>query len=268
MSNVAGPLSGWRILVTRPRDQADALATALQAAGGSAIVYPTIEVGPPPTWEAFDLALCSSHYSWAIFTSPSAVRLALQRAAQLSGGVAALSALQVAAVGAGTARALSDHGMAVAALPAGDDQRQEGLVEALAHLEAGTRILFPQAVGGRELLRDELVRRGCVVDVVPVSSTTPIQLASPPPPFDAAVFASPSALRAFVSSLGVQPLAARVVAVIGPTTAAAAADLGVRVDVTARSPSVPSLVSALVAHREQLRGEDSGSGDDKSRSGR
>ncbi|MDB4979269.1 MAG: hemD, partial [Myxococcales bacterium] len=162
-----------------------------------------------------------------------------------------LAQLRVAAVGAETARALETLGLPVALVPAASAQHQEGLVAAFASagLSAGTRVLFPQALGGRELLRDVLVARGCVVDVVAVSQTLAVATSSPPPSFDAATFASPSALRAFVERWTAAPLAAAVVAVIGPTTAAAAHALGVRVDVQPDAPHMAALARALAAHR-------------------
>jgi uroporphyrinogen III methyltransferase/synthase len=153
----------------------------------------------------------------------------------------------VAAVGTQTAKALAARGVPVAMVP--DDQRQEGLVAGFGALAAGTRVLFPQALGGRELLREALAQAGAVVDVVPVSETAPLALESPPPPFDVATFASPSALRAFVAACSVSALSNKVVAVIGPTTQEAARALGVAVDVVARTPSVAALVEALCAYR-------------------
>ena len=156
---------------------------------------------------------------------------------------------RVAAVGAETARALAALGIAVALVP--EDQRQEGLVAALASVPAGARILFPQALGGRELLPEALGARGVHVDVVPVSRTLALALPTAPPPFDVATFASPSALKAFLVGAGAGPAALRgkVVAVIGPTTEAAARAAGVAVDVIPAAPSVPALVAALVARR-------------------
>ena len=153
----------------------------------------------------------------------------------------------VAAVGTETAKALTAHGVPVALVP--DDQRQEGLVAVFGTLAAGTRILFPQTVGGRELLREALSHAGAIVDVVAVSETVALSLSNPPPAFDVATFASPSALRAFVAGQSVAALADKVVAVIGPTTRQAARTAGVTVHVEPATPSIAALVAALGAYR-------------------
>jgi uroporphyrinogen-III synthase len=245
-------LAGWRVLVTRPAEQAAPLASALRDEGAEPILYPTIEVGPPASWAAFDAtASALSSYSFIVFTSPSAARFAVGRRAQLVRDLATPGAPVVAAVGAETARALTAQGIAVKVVP--EDQRQEGLVAAFASVPAGARILFPQAVGGRELLAEALAARGVVVDVVAVSQTTPLPLEAPPPPFDVATFASPSALRAFVAGpgAGARALAGKIVAVIGPTTQAAARAAGIATDVVPATPSVAALVAALVSHRRR-----------------
>jgi uroporphyrinogen-III synthase len=237
------------VLVTRPREQVAPLADALRALGAEPVPYSTIELAPPPDWGALDRALGEADsYEWLVFTSPSAVRFTCARADERRARIP-LGVPLVAAVGAETARAAQAEGLHVTVVPDGGDQNQEGLLAALGELEPGTRVLFPQAVGGRELLRDALVARGCVVDVVPVSQTLPVPDLAPLPPFDAATFASPSALRAFVARWGAPALARVAVAVIGPTTAAAARDLGVRVDAMPEAPSMPALAAALGAHR-------------------
>lgn len=251
-SQSEGALSGWRVLVTRPVEQGAALAAALSAMGAVPVLYPTIALLPPPSWQAFDEAFARLvAYAWVVFTSPSAARFALQRHPALGAALADARAPRVAAVGRETARALADLGVPVALVP--DQQRQEGLVAAFGALPAGTRVLFPQALGGRELLAEALVSHGVDVDVVAISQTTALPLDAPPPPFDAATFASPSALRAFVAARGAAALQGKMVAVIGPTTADAARAAGIAVDVVAPSPSVAALVEALGERRARMR---------------
>jgi uroporphyrinogen-III synthase len=105
-------------------------------------------------------------------------------------------------------------------------------------------VLFPQALGGRETLAIALRARGCTVDVVPASQTVSRRDLPPPPPFDVATFASPSALRALAERHGTAALARRPVVVIGATTAAAAEALGLKA-VAAKHPRIEDVVETI-----------------------
>jgi uroporphyrinogen III methyltransferase/synthase len=253
-------LDGLRVLVTRPTEQAQSLIEALSKVGAIPLLYPTISVEPPPSWELFDAASArlqsgpSSPFDWVVFTSPSAVRFALDRSPGLARALAAGRA-RTAAVGSETALKLQERGIAAALVP--DDQRQEGLIESFRDRARGTRILFPQAIGGRELLRETLEGLGAQVEMVPVSQTRPLLLERGPPAFDLAIFASPSALRAFVTGQSAAALLGKAVAAIGATTAAAARQAGISVNIVPDSPSVAQLVQAICAWRSRNHPADS-----------
>jgi uroporphyrinogen-III synthase len=238
-------IKGLRILVTRPeRAKADKWAAALSVAGATVVPYPTIEVLPPPSWDPLDQALRQvGRYDWIIFTSQPAVFFAVSR---MEGGrsPSGRARPRVAAVGAETARALEKAGVHVDLVPS--DQRQEGLIDAFRDLETGTRLLFLHAFAGRDTLIDALRSQGCQVDVVDAYQTAPRSPLPPPPAFDVATFASPSALRAFVERHGTSAFASRTVAVIGPTTAAEAVRHGLQ-PVMATEPNIDALISAIAS---------------------
>jgi uroporphyrinogen-III synthase len=108
----------------------------------------------------------------------------------------------------------------------------------------GTRVLFPQAVAGLDLLPNALRARGVAVDVVPASETRAVRFLPSLPAFDVATFGSPSALHAFVAGHGLSPLQRAPTVVIGPTTAAAAGALGLTPHV-ASSPTVDAIIDVI-----------------------
>ncbi|HEX7506595.1 MAG TPA: uroporphyrinogen-III synthase [Polyangia bacterium] len=241
-----GFLAGLRILLTRPEGEgADEWATAFERAGAVPIAYPTLSIIPPESWQPVDeVAAKLNAYDWMVFTSQTAVRFFASRLS--TGQFASDLHAKIAAVGQSTAQSIERLGGRVTLVAM--DSRQEGLVEELCLLTPGTHLLLPLASGGRTLLARSLRAGGCTVDVVTVYRTEPKPDLPTPPEFDVAVFASPSALRAYVRSRGTSHLAAKTIAVIGPTTAKEAETNGLRV-VVADTPGVDALILAISQSR-------------------
>jgi uroporphyrinogen-III synthase len=172
-------LAGVRVLVTRPREQAENLARLIEARGGEAIRFPVIEIAEPRDTRAL-LALIDhlKDFALAIFISPNAVNRAMSLIAA-RGGLP--PGLRVACVGRGSARELKHFGIENAIVPP-DRFDSEALLELPELLQvAGKRIVIFRGEGGRELLGDTLRARGAEIEYAecyrrlrPDTDTTPL----------------------------------------------------------------------------------------------
>lgn len=162
---MAVALDGLRVLVTRPAAQADGLVCAIEAAGGVARRFPALAILPPRDPAAAAAALARlPDCALAIATSANAVAGLGDWLATHGGWPAGVA---LAAIGAATARAAQAAGIAVACTPHGAARSEELLAEpALAAARiAGRRVLILRGEGGRELLAEELTRRGAQVGI-------------------------------------------------------------------------------------------------------
>jgi uroporphyrinogen-III synthase len=220
----------WRVAVTRDEDGEGPLTRALGAHGFDVVHCPVIAEAPPEDDAPLARAATGlAHYGWAIFASQRSVA-AVCRARREPWP----RGLRTAAVGAATAQALADAGADPAPLVA-DEAGAGALWQRLKDADSwsGRRVLVPTTPGGRRELIDKLTHAGALVDEVDAYRTvrrSPGLVAenwralSP----DAVVLASPSAVSALSSAIRPDELRrlAAVVA-IGPTTAAALAELGI-----------------------------------------
>ncbi len=156
------PLSGLKIVVTRPRDQAVQLMTRIEQAGGIPLLFPLLDItAVDDTLELNGQIARLARFDLAIFISPNAVNY----------GVAAIrargelpSGLKVATVGQGSAKALRELGIGDVIAPT-ERFDSEGLL-ALPELRdiAGWHVIIFRGDGGRELLGDTLKARGATVE--------------------------------------------------------------------------------------------------------
>jgi uroporphyrinogen III methyltransferase/synthase len=258
------PLAGWRVLVTRTRQQASSLAEALAAEGAEPVLLPAIAIerrADPDAVRASIEALGAGAYGWVVFTSANAVEAYLDLARAAGKDARLFAGAQLAAVGAATARSLEARGLSADLVPSVSSGA--GVAEALAERGFdGARVLVPRAERANPELIERLRAAGAEVDELT------LYLAAPPaePPaevlaqvragaIEAVTFTSSSTVRNLAALLGgeLAPLRDAVVACIGPQTAEAAIEVGLPPDVVAEAPSVDGLVAALRAHAAKLR---------------
>ena len=176
----ARSLQGVRVLVTRPREQADNLARLIEAEGGETIRFPVVEIAEPQDTQAL-LAIIDrlDEFAIAIFISPNAVNRAMNLILARRGGLP--PGLRVACVGRGSARELKHFGIEDVIVPSGRFDSETLLELPALQAVAGTRIVIFRGEGGRELLGDTLTARGAVIQYAecyrrtrPTADTTPL----------------------------------------------------------------------------------------------
>ena len=259
----ARPLFGKRVLVTRPRDQSAEMVALLEARGAEPIEAPMIRIAPPEDYGLLDAACAAIHeFDWIVFASANAVDVFIKRLLATSLDLRALKGVNLSAVGPATAERLRDLGLKVDLVPA--EYRAEALVEGLAGSRdiSGVRVLLPRADIGREVVADELRRRGAEVTEVVAYRTVIVDPEREGEPdiyrmlldrrIDVVTFTSASAVRNLVRVLGAEPAAdllqSTVVASIGPVTAEAAAQYNILSTIVPAEYTVPALVDAIVEH--------------------
>lgn len=239
------PLLGWRVVVTRSRDQASVLARRLAVEGALAIEVPTIEIADASDGGAALRAALArvTSFDWVAFSSANAVKRVF---AELRDG-RSLGGVKVAAVGAATAASLREHGI-VADLIA-EVAVAEGLAATFGPApQDGCSVLLTQAAGARDALAAGLTSLGYRVETAeayrtvhpPLDEATAGLLAGA----DAITFSSSSTVEGFLDAFGLG-LLPPVVASIGPITTETATARGVDVAVQAKAASAEGIVEAL-----------------------
>jgi uroporphyrinogen-III synthase len=252
------PLPGRRVVITRTREQASELAGKISALGAEAIELPLIRITKEiPKDHLADVMLELGGYDWLVFTSSNGVRFFFEEFFRLFEDIRSLGLLRIACVGEGTAKAVTALHLKVECQP--ETATGEALAEAL--IATGSLDNAKVLVITGNLNRDTLVTRleaaYAIVDCLQVYKTEPTDLTKEPAAVDfrsrgadAILFASSSAVQAFVdqarelklSKDATRPLAGS----IGPQTSETMKKVGMPVDFTAKTPSLDSLVEALV----------------------
>jgi uroporphyrinogen-III synthase len=262
-SGLTAPLQGWRILVSRARQQAGALSDGLRALGAEVHEIPFIEIRQPRSFKSLDESLTLvGEYEWLILTSVNGVRAMFDRMARLNLPKRTLAHLNIAAIGPATRAAIEREGLKVAVTP--KEYVAESIVESLSDKVRGKRVLLCRAKIARDVIPRELRRMGAFLDVVeayetviPQSSRVELRAALRDPlrrPH-LITFTSSSTVNSYVALLGIRSGRSRLVegvlnASIGPVTSETLRQHVLSVDVQAAEYTIPGLIEAIVRHAE------------------
>jgi uroporphyrinogen-III synthase len=254
-------LDGKRIVITRPRRQMDSLIERLEGLGAFPIIFPTIEIVPSPDNAALEKAVKNlENYNWIIFTSQNGVEVFWEYYLRADGSPEQLNGLKIAAIGPATAAALAERNAPTHLIP--EEYVAESILESIGEVR-GMRILLPRAETARQVLVEELTRRGAEVNEIAVYSTRTGQpeaqawqeLARGA---DVVTFTSSSTVRNFFQLTGKQSnqvLAIAVIACIGPITAGTVEQYGYSAQVVADEYTTEGLVQSLIGYYEQINRE-------------
>lgn len=252
----AKPLTGLRVVVTRAAEQARELVQLFEQQGATVMLLPAVSFEPVEDPELDRSIAALGDFSWLILASQNALRFFCDRCAALNVDVAQ-SKCRIAAVGPATARAAMERGLLVEWMPPEFNAR--ALAEGIGARLAGRRVLLPRSDRARPELPDALRAAGARVTEVIAYRTV-----MPPAPeaaldtlrkegADIITFASPSAVHHAIEMFGDAGFGSMKLAAIGPTTAAALAEIGTPAAILAPESTAAGLVAAVVEYVRRSR---------------
>ncbi len=248
------PLSGKKALVTRPKERGKTLADRLRRLGAEVLEVPTIRLerirNNRKLWKELERL---SDYQYLVFTSPTGVEIFFDEMKENKCDIRSLGQVKLAAIGAGTAKALSERGLICQLMPEIYDARHLGILLGETCRD-GERILIPRAAQGNPQLIQEIEKRvRAEITEVPIYRTEYVNSFQM---FDInrqfaqglihmAVFTSASTVRGFARAAKGLDFGLVQAVCIGVQTESAAQELGMKT-VTAKRATIDSLVDACL----------------------
>ncbi len=241
-----------RILITRPRVQANNFAEKLRTAGFEPIFFPVIEIRPIENNVELEQALANlSNYEWIVFTSVNAVDVVFSNL-RLSKGDRGIG-VRVAAIGPKTSKALQARGITPDFVP--DEYVAESILPGLGDVR-GKSVLLPRAEIARKALPEAIIAAGGIPHEIAVYQTLPAQpdpegLTALQSGVDIVTLTSPSTVQNFAAIArqnGLDPLRLPgnpLFACIGPITEQAARKEGLVNVVIAKEYTTEGLVEVI-----------------------
>lgn len=246
------PLFGRTVLITRPEHQSDDLAARLQNLGANVLRQPAIEIGPPTDWTPVDQSIERlPDIDWLVFSSSNGVEYYLGRLLALGHDLRRLARVRLAAIGPGTAAALTEFHLKADVQP--DTYRAESLAESLAPITCGKKVLLIRASRGREVLAEMLTAAGATVEQAVVYESRDVETVDEDIAHDLAAgnidvtTVTSSAIAHSLVRLFGDDLRKTRLAAISPVTAATLTELGFAPAIVAVAYTTKGLVEAILA---------------------
>jgi uroporphyrinogen III methyltransferase/synthase len=264
------PMFGQRVLVTREHSEGFDL---LEDLGAEIILFPTVEILPPETWDELDRAFENIQtYDWLIFTSANSIKYFFRRLIEKEFDIRDLKGLKICAIGSKTAAEVRKFGIRVDLVP--EEFRAEGLIDAFVKecgsknsvkdstlnlqpstLFKGIKFLLPRAEKAREIFPDKVRELGGTIDV-------PVAYRAVKPEFHGkrlrrflqegkvtvATFTSAATFNNFREIMGEDAdllLKKVAIAVIGPVTEKAVIRAGLRVEIMPAEATVEAMIRGI-----------------------
>ncbi len=202
------PLSGRRILLTRPRAQSEGVAERLRLLGAEVWELPLLRLVSRRENEKFLAALEELGITnWLVFTSSIGVRVFFEQLKEKRVDLRQLAALRIAVMGKGTAQELEKNGLYADVMPAVFDSAHLGAAIAAA-AKKGEHVLLPRSAAGAKELVETLEGAGLFVNDVATYDPLPIKATDAEPyreallqgDVDAVVFTSAMGVRTFAQT--------------------------------------------------------------------
>jgi uroporphyrinogen-III synthase len=241
-----------KVLITRPRAQADDFAEKLRSVGFEPIFFPVIEIQPIENNIALERALEKlNSYEWVIFTSVNAVDVVFEKCSPLPVGEGL--GVRVAAIGPKTAEALRKFSIEPDFIP--DEYVGEAIMSGLGDVK-DKWVLLPRAEIARKELPEAISKADGIVHEIIVYRTLPAEidmdgLSALKSGVDIVTFTSASTVENFIAiskqnrldplNLPNNPL----FACIGPITEQAAKEAGFQNLVVAKEYTTDGLIEAI-----------------------
>lgn len=250
------PLKGRTVLVTRPVEQAGALAELLEAWGARVVFQPTITIAEPDDHGPLDQAIRTIETcDWLVFSSTNGVEYFMRRLLVQGRDVRALGRLMIAAIGPGTRQLLEKWGLHADVVP--ETYRAESLAKSLCETPIrGKRVLLIRASRGREVLAERLSGAGADVQQAVAYASRDVETADPriaqmlrEGRIDWVTVTSSAIARSLVRLLG-EALPKAKTSAISPITADVMRELGVTPTVVADGYDMPGIVRAMVQYEQ------------------